>query len=76
MTGDTGKGANADVADLQPLQLSGLFVDSICRIAQVADIGQHLLTAGCQCHAGLAAIQQCHLQLILQRTNDLTNGGL
>ena len=76
MAGDAGKCADADMAHLYALQLCRLLADSFRCIAQVADVGQHLFAVGCQGHAGLIAVQQCHLQFILQGADNLADGGL
>ena len=76
MAGYAGKRANADVADFQALELGGLLVHGLGRVAELLDIGQDLRALGGEHHAELAAVQQRHLQLVLQGVDDLADGGL
>lgn len=76
VAGYAGKRADADVADLQALELGGLLVHGLGRVAELLDIGQDLRALGGEHHAELAAVQQRHRQLVLQGVDDLADGGL
>ena len=76
MAGHAGKGTDADMAYFKAVQSGGLLGHSLRRVTQVANIGEHLLAVGSQCHPGLAAVEQRHLKFVLQRTDNLAYGGL